>query len=129
MLAREGYSVVQAENGRQALDVARAERPDVITCDVLMPQMDGWAVLTALKSDPDLADIPVIMVTIVHERGIGISLGASGFLTKPVDRTRLRGSPEPLLPSRRRPGSRRRRRRRRPRGRPPRHRAHGHDRI
>jgi CheY-like chemotaxis protein len=54
-----------------------------------MPQMDGWAVLKELKSDPALADIPVIMATITDERNLGIALGASEYLTKPIDRDRL----------------------------------------
>ena len=61
----------------------------MITLDVLMPKMDGWAVLKELKSDPELADIPVIMATITDERNLGIALGASEYLTKPIDRDRL----------------------------------------
>jgi len=54
-----------------------------------MPGVDGWAVLSSLKSDPELADIPVIMVTIIDEKNLGYSLGASEYLTKPIDRDRL----------------------------------------
>jgi adenylate cyclase len=89
MLAKEGYRIVHATNGQEAIGIARRERPDAITLDVLMPQMDGWAVLTALKGDPDLCDIPVVIVTILHERSIGFALGADGFLSKPVERSRL----------------------------------------
>jgi CheY-like chemotaxis protein len=60
-----------------------------ITLDVMMPGMDGWAVLTALKADSDLADIPVIMLTIVDDKNLGYALGATDYLTKPVDRQRL----------------------------------------
>jgi PAS domain S-box-containing protein len=88
-LRRAGYQVVEAADGRAGLEAARASRPDVITLDVLMPQMDGWAVLKELKSDPALADIPVIMATITDERNLGIALGASEYLTKPIDRERL----------------------------------------
>jgi CheY-like chemotaxis protein len=88
-LRRAGYQVVEAADGRAGLAAARASRPDVITLDVLMPQMDGWAVLKELKSDPTLADIPVIMATITDERNLGIALGASEYLTKPIDRERL----------------------------------------
>jgi CheY-like chemotaxis protein len=56
-----------------------------------MPRMDGWAVLTAFKSDPELAEIPVIIVTVLADRGIAVSLGAAEFLTKPIDRARLAG--------------------------------------
>src|SRR5215469_8050110 len=86
---REGYRVIEATDGEIALALAREWRPDVVTLDVLMPRMDGWAVLTALKSDPELVDIPVIIVTVLEDRGIAISLGAAEFLTKPVDRARL----------------------------------------
>ena len=64
-------------------------RPDAITLDVMMPGMDGWAVLSTLKADPELADIPVIMLTIVDDKNLGYSLGASDYLTKPLDRERL----------------------------------------
>jgi len=86
---REGYRVIEATDGESALMLAREWRPDVITLDVLMPRMDGWAVLTAFKSDPLLAEIPVIIVTVLADRGIAVSLGAAEFLTKPVDRARL----------------------------------------
>ena len=85
MLGREGYRVVHARNGRDALDMARKERPDAITLDVMMPHMDGWSVLTALKNDAELADIPVIMLTMLNERAIALQLGAAGYITKPID--------------------------------------------
>jgi PAS domain S-box-containing protein len=88
-LRRAGYRVLEAADGRAGLEAARVNRPDVITLDVLMPQMDGWAVLQELKSDPELADIPVIMATITDERNLGIALGASEYLTKPIDKERL----------------------------------------
>ena len=69
--------------------MARTVRPDAITLDVMMPKPDGWDVLTALKADADLYDIPVIIVTMAPDRGIGLSLGAVDVLTKPVDRARL----------------------------------------
>jgi signal transduction histidine kinase/DNA-binding response OmpR family regulator len=86
---REGYRVIEARDGESALALAREWHPDVITLDVLMPRMDGWAVLTAIKSDPDLAEIPVVIVTVLEDRGIAVSLGAAEFLIKPVDRARL----------------------------------------
>ena len=86
---KEGYRVIEATDGEAALTLARERRPDIITLDVLMPRVDGWAVLTRLKSDPDLAHIPVLIVTVLAERGIALTLGAAGFLTKPVDRARL----------------------------------------
>ena len=88
-LGREGYRTVQARGGDEALELARKLHPDAITLDVLMPKKDGWAVLGALKADPDLCDIPVIMVTVAPDRGIGLSLGAAEVMTKPVDRAEL----------------------------------------
>jgi signal transduction histidine kinase/CheY-like chemotaxis protein len=83
------FRLVHAAGGEEALDLARTLRPDAITLDILMPKPDGWDVLNALKADPDLCDIPVVIVTVAPERGIGLSLGAVEVLTKPVDRARL----------------------------------------
>jgi CheY-like chemotaxis protein len=88
-LTREGFRVVAAAGGEEGLRRARELRPDAITLDVMMPGMDGWAVLSALKAAPDLADIPVIMLTIVDDRNLGYALGAADYLTKPIDRERL----------------------------------------
>ncbi len=88
-LRREGYQTVQARGGDEALELALKLRPDAITLDVLMPKTDGWAVLGALKANPELCDIPVIMVTVAPDRGIGLSLGAAEVMTKPVDRAEL----------------------------------------
>jgi CheY-like chemotaxis protein len=71
--------------------MAREKRPDAITLDVMMPGLDGWAVLGAIKADPDLADIPVIMLTMVDDRNIGFALGANEYILKPIDRERLLG--------------------------------------
>jgi CheY-like chemotaxis protein len=87
--AREGVRVAIASSGEEGLRLARGLHPMAITLDVMMPGMDGWAVLTALKDDPEMADIPVIMVSILSERSRGFALGASDYLTKPVDRSRL----------------------------------------
>ncbi len=99
---KEGFAVVSASSGPDGLRLARELRPAVITLDVMMPGMDGWAVLTQLKADPALADTPVIMVTIVDDRNLGYALGATDYLTKPVDRERLAA----LARKYRRPGSR-----------------------
>ena len=78
-----------ASDGEEGLSRARQLRPVLITLDVIMPGLDGWAVLAALKADPELADIPVIMLTMVDDRNKGFALGASDYLTKPLDRGRL----------------------------------------
>ncbi len=89
MLSREGYRVITAASGAAGIELARQLRPSVITLDVLMPDQDGWSVLAELKSDPDLVDIPVVMQTILDESHKGFMLGASEFLTKPIDRKRI----------------------------------------
>lgn len=88
-LTREGFKVETAATGAAGLKRAKELRPSVITLDVLMPEMDGWAVLEALKSDPEMADIPVVMLTMTDNKQMGFALGASDFLTKPIDRKYL----------------------------------------
>ena len=88
-LNRDGFRVETAADGSSGLARARKLHPDIITLDVMMPGMDGWEVLAALKEDPETADIPVIVVSIVDERGLGFSLGAADYLTKPLDYSRL----------------------------------------
>jgi signal transduction histidine kinase/CheY-like chemotaxis protein len=88
-LAREGLRVVAASSGEEGLSKARELRPNLITLDVLLGGIDGWSVLNNLKADPQLASIPVIMLTIMEDRAAGFALGATDYLTKPVDRQRL----------------------------------------
>jgi PAS domain S-box-containing protein len=84
-----GVRVVTASDGGEALRLARSLRPVAITLDVIMPGMDGWEVLRELKLDPETRDIPVIMVTMTDDRDAGYALGATEFLTKPIDRGHL----------------------------------------
>ncbi|MBX9847106.1 MAG: response regulator [Xanthobacteraceae bacterium] len=88
-LAKNGYRVLHARDGAEALATLRKTPPDVVTLDVMMPNVDGWSVLAEMKSDRALAHIPVIMLTIVDDRNLGWSLGASEYMTKPIDRERL----------------------------------------
>jgi signal transduction histidine kinase/CheY-like chemotaxis protein len=88
-LSKEGFSVRTAARGEEGLRLARELRPDAITLDVMMPGMDGWSVLSALKADRALRDIPVIMLTMVDDPARGFALGAADIATKPVDRARL----------------------------------------
>ena len=90
-LEREGFAVRTAPDGKLGIELARALRPRAILLDVMMPQMDGWSVLSALKADPELAVIPVVMVTFVNEPGLGASLGAADTVPKPVEWDRLKG--------------------------------------
>ncbi len=88
-LTKEDYRVLCAADGARGLAMAKEHRPAVITLDVMMPGMDGWAVLTAMKADPDTAAIPVIMMTIVDDKHMGFALGAADYLTKPIEWPRL----------------------------------------
>ncbi len=76
---REGYRVIEATDGATALTLAHEWHPDIITLDVLMPRMNGRAVLTALKTDLELAKTPIVIVTVLEDRGIAISLAAAEF--------------------------------------------------
>ncbi len=89
-LEREGFSARVAADGPAGLALARIVRPRAILLDVMMPGMDGWSVLSALKDDPDLASIPVVMVTFVSERGLAAALGAADYVLKPVEWERFR---------------------------------------
>jgi signal transduction histidine kinase/CheY-like chemotaxis protein len=88
-LREEGFSVATANSGRDGLKRAEELRPIAITLDVLMPDLDGWTVLAALRGNPELADIPVVMATITDQQRKGMALGAAGYLTKPIDRDQL----------------------------------------
>ena len=105
-LRKEGFRVLAASSGEEAIRLARQQRPDAISLDVLMPGMDGWTVLRTLKGDPLTAAIPVVMVSMLDDRDIGYALGAAEYLTKPFDREKLvlalrrfrqGGSPRPVL--------------------------------
>jgi signal transduction histidine kinase/DNA-binding response OmpR family regulator len=89
VLIKEGYRVETAASGPEGLALARRIKPAAITLDVMMPGMDGWAVLTVLKADPSTADIPVVMLTVVDDKNLGFTLGATDYLIKPVDWERL----------------------------------------
>lgn len=88
-LTKEGYRTATAWCGEEGLKLARKLHPDIITLDVIMPDVDGWTVLSKLKGDPELASIPIIMLTIVDDRKKGYALSASDYMTKPIDRNRL----------------------------------------
>jgi len=88
-LTGEGFPVETAASGVEGIKKLRELRPAAVTLDIMMPDVDGWTVLAALKGDPALADIPVVIVTIVDEQRRGIALGAAGYLTKPINRERL----------------------------------------
>jgi PAS domain S-box-containing protein len=85
LLEAEGYDVIGATNGPDAFEIAAREQPDLITLDVLMPEMDGFSVLNALKEDPTTVDIPVCIVSIIEDRALGYKLGAIDYITKPFE--------------------------------------------
>jgi CheY-like chemotaxis protein len=88
-LKRSGWQVRTASSGVEGIKLAREIHPCAIVLDILMPQMDGWTVLNVLKNDPALADIPIVLCSIVAELKRGFSLGAADFLVKPVSREKL----------------------------------------
>jgi PAS domain S-box-containing protein len=90
VLAADGFIVQEATDGVSGLAMAQASPPDAITLDVLMPGMDGWEVLRRLRADDTLGDIPVIMLSVLHEQQMALALGATEYVTKPIDRAQLR---------------------------------------
>jgi CheY-like chemotaxis protein len=86
VLELSGFEVVSAADGAQGVQVARAQLPDVIVCDVRMPGLDGYGVLRALRQDPATAAIPLIFLTAraeIADRHAGLEAGAAGYITKP----------------------------------------------
>jgi PAS domain S-box-containing protein len=90
VLANDGFRVLEATDGIAGLAMARDVRPDAITLDILMPGMDGWEVLQRIRADESLADVPVIMLSVLHEQQMALALGATEYVTKPIDRAQLR---------------------------------------
>ncbi len=88
-LERAGFAVVAARGGQEGLRLVRELRPAAVTLDIMMPDLDGWTVLAAIKGDPALASIPVVLMSIVDEKNRGYALGAADYLVKPVDRAKL----------------------------------------
>jgi signal transduction histidine kinase/CheY-like chemotaxis protein len=88
-LERAGFVVVTAGGGQEGLRLVRELRPAAVTLDIMMPDLDGWTVLAAIKGDPALAGIPVVLMSIVDQKNRGYALGAADYLVKPVDRAKL----------------------------------------
>lgn len=92
ILKLENFTPLAAENGRAGLDLARREKPDLILCDIMMPELDGHAVVQALRTDAQLAAIPFIFLTAKGEKAdqrSGMNLGADDYLTKPINKADL----------------------------------------
>jgi len=98
-LQRSGYRVLLAQSGAQGLEIARNDKPDAITLDLIMPAMDGWMVLNELKLDTRTCDIPVVLMSMLDEKEAGMTLGASEYLTKPIDRQRLAEALRKVVPN------------------------------
>ena len=88
-LTKQGFQIRTANSGEEGLRLAKIIRPEAITLDVMMPGMDGWSVLTALKANPETADIPVVMMTMVDDQNLGYALGAAEYLLKPINAKQL----------------------------------------
>ena len=88
-LRDEGYEIVSAQTGNEAIARARELQPFAVTLDIMMPGRDGWEVIQTLKSDPATADIQIIILSMLDNRQLGYSLGAADYLVKPVSRTDL----------------------------------------
>ena len=91
-LQDSGFDVVVARSGEEGLALARRLRPQGIVLDILLPGLDGWEFLARSKVDPAIAEIPVIIVSMVDERGRGLALGAADYLVKPIARGDLLGA-------------------------------------
>ena len=88
-LAEEGFHVELADDGESAFNKALSLHPSVITLDIMLPKVDGWDLLSRLKSNPETREIPIVVVSIIDERGKGFALGAADYLVKPVQREEL----------------------------------------
>lgn len=88
-LGKKGFEIITATTGAEGVRLAKNLQPEAITLDVMMPGMDGWSVLTSLKANPQTADIPVIMMTMVDDQNLGYALGATEYLLKPIDSKKL----------------------------------------
>lgn len=98
MLELEGYKVVVAGDGEEAIKLAQNLRPAMIALDVILPRMDGWEVLHQLKNDETTRDIPVLIISVVDQREYGKKLGADDYLVKPLEPGRLRAAVRRLIP-------------------------------
>ncbi len=97
-LSKHGHKVIEADSGKQAINLARQHHPDLITLDVLMPDLDGFDVTAILKNDPQTQDIPILIVSVVEDRKRALQLGASDYITKPCSMEKLLEKVNHLLP-------------------------------
>jgi CheY-like chemotaxis protein len=83
-MIRSGFRAISTQEGKGALDMARREKPDLVVLDVMLPDIDGWEVLQALKADPSTCDIPVLICSALREEKRSMAKGADGYLQKPI---------------------------------------------
>lgn len=88
-LSKEGYEIIVARSGEEGIQLAKKNRPQIILLDILLPKMDGWDVLSQLKNDQDLCQIPVIMISTLESNKMAEKLGAADFISKPIDKDKL----------------------------------------
>jgi CheY-like chemotaxis protein len=96
-LTDAGYYVKEATNGKEALDMIRDHRPDLVILDIMMPEMNGFDVAAILKNDPQTMEIPIIVLSIVQDRARGLRVGVDRYLTKPIDTSQLFSDVDSLL--------------------------------
>jgi CheY-like chemotaxis protein len=88
-LTKKGYSVLEASNGKEALSLARERLPDLITLDIQMPDINGFDVTTVLKNDETTKNIPILILSVIEDKGKAYKLGANDYMTKPFDNEEL----------------------------------------
>jgi CheY-like chemotaxis protein len=96
-LTEAGYYVKEATNGKEALDMIRDHRPDLVILDIMMPEMNGFDVAAILKNDPQTMEIPIIVLSIVQDKARGLRVGVDRYLTKPIDTSQLFSDVDSLL--------------------------------
>ncbi len=102
LLQVSGYTTIEATNGQQGVELAKARKPDLILMDIMMPKMDGYTACTAIKTDKATKKIPVVMLTALrHElnKKLAESTGANGYMTKPFSRQELLDAITQFLPT------------------------------
>ena len=100
LLKISGYTTIQATDGKQGVELAKAAKPDLILMDIMMPKMDGYAACHAIKTDPVTKNIPIVMLTAVGydlNKKLAKQMGADGYVTKPFSRQELIDAISPLL--------------------------------
>ena len=102
LLQISGYTTIEAANGEQGVELAKAKKPDLILMDIMMPKMDGYSACQAIKADEATRKIPVVMLTAVGyelNKELAKRIGADGYVTKPFSRQELMAAISPFFPA------------------------------